>query len=237
MKKRFSIYLMILFSISLLANETIIKEKLEKILPDGAEIESIVESDFPGIFKVYYGDMQPIYVSDRGDYFIYGDMFRITENAILNITDIEINKRRLEILNDINLKELISFPSDNEIYELTVFTDVECGYCRKLHEQINEYNRIGISINYAAFPRSGIGTNAFTKMVGAWCSDDPKTMLTNLKKGKDPKLSFCNTQPIAKHYAIGQKIGITGTPAIITSKGELLPGYYPPNELLKKLKG
>ena len=106
-----------------------------------------------------------------------------------------------------------------------------------MHEQIKQYNKIGISINYAAFPRSGIGTGAFTKMVGAWCSDEPKKMLTNLKKGKDPKLKFCNTQPIAKHYAIGQKIGITGTPAIITSDGELLPGYYPPDELLKKLKG
>ena len=237
MKQKLSIYVLIFFSMSFFADETIIKEKLEKILPDGAEIETIIESDFPGIFKVYYGDIQPIYVSESGNYFIYGDMFKIAENEILNITDIEINKRRLDILNNINSKELISFSSDNEIYEVTVFTDVECGYCRKLHEQINQYNKIGISINYAAFPRSGIGTGAFTKMVGAWCSDEPKKMLTSLKKGKNPKLDFCNTQPIAKHYSIGQKIGITGTPAIITSAGELLPGYYPPDELLKKLKG
>ena len=237
MIKIFSTYILIFFSISFFADETVIKKKLEKILPNGAEIESIIESDFPGIFKVYYGDIQPIYVSENGNYFIYGDMFKIAENEILNITDIEINKRRLEILNNIESKELISFSSDNEIYEVTVFTDVECGYCRKLHEQIKQYNKIGISINYAAFPRSGIGTGAFTKMVGAWCSEEPKKILTNLKKGMDPKLNFCNTQPIAKHYAIGQKIGITGTPAIITSDGELLPGYYPPNELLKKLKG
>ncbi len=174
MKQKLSIYVLIFFSMSFFADEIIIKEKLEKILPDGAEIETIIESDFPGIFKVYYGDIQPIYVSEGGNYFIYGDMFKIAENEILNITDIEINKRRLDILNNINSKELISFSSDNEIYEVTIFTDVECGYCRKLHEQINQYNKIGISINYAAFPRSGIGTGAFTKMVGAWCSDEPK---------------------------------------------------------------
>ena len=150
------------------------------------------------------------------------------------------SQRMIELKNwidNISPNELISFQSNNEIYKVTVFTDVECGYCRKLHDQIDEYNDIGISIHYAAFPRSGIGTGAFTKMVGAWCSDNPKKMITNLKKGKNPSLGFCDTQPVAKHYAIGQKIGITGTPAIVTSSGELLPGYYPPNELLEKLKG
>ena len=91
MMKNFSTYILIFFSISFFADETVIKKKLEKILPNGAEIESIIESDFPGIFKVYYGDIQPIYVSENGNYFIYGDMFKIAENEILNITDIEIN--------------------------------------------------------------------------------------------------------------------------------------------------
>ena len=237
MKIRLSIYTLLFFSMSFFANEVIIKEKVETILPQGAEIESIVQSEFPGIYKVYYGDIQPIYVSNNGDYFIFGDMFKISGKGVLNITDIETNQRRIEIIDNINSDELISFPSDKEIYKVTVFTDVECGYCRKLHDQIDEYNNIGISIHYAAFPRSGIGTGAFTKMVGAWCSNNPKKMLTDLKKGKNPNLGFCDTQPVAKHYAIGQKVGITGTPAIITSSGELLPGYYPPNELLEKLKG
>ena len=96
---------------------------------------------------------------------------------------------------------------------------------------------MGITIRYAAFPRSGLGTNAFTKMVGAWCSDDSKKAITNLKNGKNPSLSFCDSQPVAKHYAIGKKLGITGTPAIITETGDLLPGYYSAEDLLKKLKG
>ena len=96
---------------------------------------------------------------------------------------------------------------------------------------------MGITIRYAAFPRSGLGTEAFTKMVGAWCSPDPKKAITNLKNGKNPSLEFCDSQPVAKHYAIGKKVGITGTPAIITENGELLPGYYSPEDLIKKLKG
>jgi len=101
---------------------------------------------------------------------------------------------------------------------------------------MKEYNDLGISIRYAAFPRSGLGTDTFTKMVGAWCSEDTKAVLTSLKDGKELRLEFCDSQPVAKHYAIGKKLGITGTPAIITNEGELLPGYYSPQDLLKKLK-
>ena len=163
-------------------------------------------------------------------------MFEITSNQILNLTDIEISAKRKELLSELDTSKYISFPSDNQKYTVTVFTDVECGYCRKLHKEISEYNKLGISINYAAFPRSGIGSNAFTKMVGAWCSNNPQNAITSLKKGDDLNLEFCDTQPIAKHYAIGKKIGITGTPAIITSNGNLLPGYVPPEELLELLK-
>ena len=164
-------------------------------------------------------------------------MFKIEQNKIINLTNNEIENQRSQIINSISENEFISFPSENEIFSIAIFTDVDCTYCRKLHEQIDDYNNIGISINYLAFPRSGIGTKSFSKMVSAWCSDNPKQTLTKLKKGRDLKLAFCDTQPVAKHYTIGQKIGISGTPAIVTKSGELLPGYYSPNELLEKLKG
>ena len=126
--------------------------------------------------------LQPIYVSKDGEYFIYGDMYKISGNKVLNITNNEIKSRRLDIINKMAKDEFIEFRSNNEKYLLTVFTDVDCGYCRKLHNEMSEYNELGISIRYAAFPRSGIGTQAFTKMVGAWCSSDPKKSITDLKK-------------------------------------------------------
>ena len=159
------------------------------------------------------------------------------QNRPLNITDKEIAYKRNEILKELDQNTLISFLSDKESHRITVFTDVDCGYCRKLHDQIGEYNKLGISIDYAAYPRSGIGTNAFTKMVSAWCSVNPHKALTDLKKGKEINVKFCENQPIAKHYTIGKKIGISGTPAIITSSGELLPGYISPDELYKRLRG
>lgn len=230
------IFILISFSVFVFSDKELISAKLENILPADAVIESIEPSIFDGIYKVYYGDLQPIYVSQDGNFFIYGDMYQINSNRIINITNEETKSRRVDLLNSIPSNELIIFKSKNEISAITVFTDVDCGYCRKLHSQISEYNKVGITVKYAAFPRSGIGTQTFTRMVGAWCADDPKKVITDLKNDKKLNLDFCDDQPIAKHYVIGQKLGISGTPAIITPDGELIPGYVSPEELLSRLK-
>ena len=188
------------------------------------------------MYAVYYGDLQPIYVTKDGSFFIYGDIYKINSNSISNITDESIAERRKIILKDIPSNELISFKSKNEQFSVIVFTDVDCGYCRKLHNQINEYNKLGISINYAAYPRSGLGTSAFTKMVGAWCSDDPKGSISKLKNNKNLDLLFCDSQPVSKQYVIGQKLGVNGTPAIFSMDGDMFPGYIEPEELLLRLK-
>ena len=230
------IFILISFSVFVFSDKELISTKLENILPADAVIESIEPSVFDGIYKVYYGDLQPIYVSQDGNFFIYGDMYQINSNRIINITNEETKSRRVDLLSSIPSNELIIFKSKNEISAITVFTDVDCGYCRKLHSQISEYNKVGITVKYAAFPRSGIGTQTFTRMVGAWCADDPKKVITDLKNDKKLNLDFCDDQPIAKHYVIGQKLGISGTPAIITPDGELIPGYVSPEELLSRLK-
>ena len=181
----------LIFSVSVSASQDNIREVLKNILPDGAVIELIEPSPIPGIYAVYYGDLQPIYVTQDGSFFIYGDMYKININSISNITEKSIAERRKLILQNIPSEELISFKSSNEQFSVIVFTDVDCGYCRKLHNQIDEYNSLGISINYAAFPRSGLGTSAFTKMVGAWCSDNPKDSITKLKNNSTLDFSFC----------------------------------------------
>ena len=225
-----------IFTLSISASEDSIRESLKNILPDGATIESIEATPIQDMYAVYYGDLQPIYVTKDGSFFIYGDIYQINSNSISNITDESTAERRKIILNDIPSNELISFKSKNEQFSVIVFTDVDCGYCRKLHNQINEYNKLGISINYAAFPRSGLGTSAFTKMVSAWCSDDPKGSISKLKNNKNLDLSFCDSQPVSKQYVIGQKLGVNGTPAIFSMDGDMFPGYIEPEELLLRLK-
>jgi len=234
--KNLFISFIFIFSASLPSSEELIKDSIKNILPDGTKIESIEPTPIKDMFAVYYGDLQPIYVTKDGSFFIYGDIYKINNNSISNITEDSISEKRKSILNDIPSNELISFKSDNEKFSVIVFTDVDCGYCRKLHNQIEEYNELGISIHYAAFPRSGMGTSAFTKMVGAWCSENPKDSISKLKNNKNLDLSFCDSQPVSKQYIIGQKLGVNGTPAIFSMDGVMFPGYVEPEELLLKLK-
>ena len=235
--RKFSIsFVFILLTIFVSSDEQIIKSSVEKILPKGSQIESIQKSSIAGLYAVYYGELEPIYVTEDGNFFIYGNIFKINKDSISNITDIEIAQRRSLILSSLVSSELISFKSANEEYVVTVFTDVDCGYCRKLHNEIKEYNKLGITINYAAFPRSGLGSEAFMKMVSAWCSENKMLNLTRLKNNKEVEINFCERQPVSKHYAIGNKLGVTGTPAIFSSDGRLFPGYLSPEDLLIKLK-
>ncbi|MDC1107828.1 thioredoxin fold domain-containing protein [Gammaproteobacteria bacterium] len=224
------------FSLDGIANETEIVTKINQVLPAGMSVKGIKQSQVDGLFVVDIGDLQPIYASKDGNFFLYGEMYAIKNGELLNTTKQEISLNRRAILDSELLeKDFITFAATDEKHVITVFTDVDCGYCRKFHGEIEDYNAQGITINYVAFPRSGLESDSYNKIVSAWCSSDPKGTLTALKEGRDPALKLCQDHPVEDHYLLGQRIGITGTPAIISSSGDLLPGYLPPMELLKKL--
>jgi thiol:disulfide interchange protein DsbC len=211
--------------------------KLSTLIPEGATIVDVTKTPVEGVFKLDLLDMQSVYVSADGNFLIIGEIFQITNNKLINLTEFDRDIERKDLIADIDKSELISFTAANEIFSVTIFTDIDCGYCRKLHSEISEYNKLGISINYAAFPRSGLQSESYSKIVGAWCSNDPKKTLTALKQGKNIYISDCDDHPVEKHYRLGRKIGVTGTPAIISDRGQLIPGYVPAEELLKRLQG
>jgi len=224
------------FSLDGIANETEIVTKINQVLPAGMTVKGIKQSQVDGLFVVDIGDLQPIYASKDGNFFLYGEMYAIKNGELLNTTKQEISLNRKAILDsELSEKDFITFAATDEKHVITVFTDVDCGYCRKFHGEIEDYNAQGITVNYVAFPRSGLESESYNKIVSAWCSSDPKGTLTALKEGRDPALKLCQDHPVEDHYLLGQRIGITGTPAIISSSGDLLPGYLPPMELLKKL--
>ena len=230
------IMLFLAFSLDGIANETEIVTKINQVLPAGMSVKGIKQSQVEGLFVVDIGDLQPIYASKDGNFFLYGEMYAIKNGELLNTTKQEISLNRKAILDsELSEKDFITFAATDEKHVITVFTDVDCGYCRKFHGEIEDYNAQGITVNYVAFPRSGLESESYNKIVSAWCSSDPKGTLTALKEGRDPALKLCQDHPVEDHYLLGQRIGITGTPAIISSSGDLLPGYLPPMELLKKL--
>ena len=118
----------------------IIEEKVLAVLPPESKIESIEESVIDGLYKVYFGDLQPLYVSKNGNYFIYGDLYQIEQDSVKNLSTLDLDKRRKTLLDAIPDKDLIQFTSDNEKHNIFVFTDVDCGYCSKFHSQISDYN-------------------------------------------------------------------------------------------------
>ena len=234
-KKYLSVFFLA-FSFYLTASETEVVRKINQVLPTGMSVKNIKESQVEGLFVVDIGDLQPIYASKDGNFFLYGEMYSIGNGTLLNTTKQEINLNRKAVLDsELSEEDFITFAADNEKHVVTVFTDVDCGYCRKFHGEIEDFNAQGITVNYVAFPRSGLESDSYNKIVSAWCSRDPKGTLTALKQGLDPELKLCQDHPVEDHFLLGQRIGITGTPAIISSSGDLLPGYLPPIDLLKKL--
>jgi thiol:disulfide interchange protein DsbC len=151
-----------------------------------------------------------------------------------DLTELAKSGVRKELLAGIDVSRQIGFEPEQTTYDLTVFTDIDCGYCRKLHSQIAEYNEQGIAIHYMAFPRAGIGSPSYDKFVSVWCADDQQTALTAAKNGEDPEPRQCDN-PIAEQYQLGIALGVTGTPAIMTSDGQLIPGYVPPATLRERL--
>ena len=234
--KRLLLIFVFIFSSDMKSDELIISSKINAVLPEGMSVQSVKESQIENLFIVDIGDMQPIYASKNGEFFFYGELYAVNGNMLKNTTKDEVNLKRKSILDKtLSEDDFISFKSKNEKHSVTIFTDVDCGYCRKFHNEIKDFNDLGISVNYVAFPRSGLDSVSYNKIVTAWCSKDPKSVLTKMKQGIDVELSMCQDHPVEAHFLLGQKIGITGTPAIIKSNGELLPGYLPPEELLTRL--
>lgn len=234
--KIFLIILILIFAPDAKPDELLISSKINAVLPEGMSVQSVKKSQIENLYIVDIGDLQPIYASKNGEFFFYGELYAVNGNMLQNTTKDEINLKRKSILDEaLSEGDFITFKSDNEKHRVIIFTDVDCGYCRKFHNEINDFNDLGITVNYVAFPRSGLASDSYNKIVTAWCSTDAKDTLTKMKQGIDVQLSMCQDHPVEKHFLLGQKIGITGTPAIIKSNGELLPGYLPPDELITRL--
>jgi len=208
-----------------------VRERLSSLVNGETNI-SIAESPLPGILQVRLGS-DIVYMTDDGRYLLQGRVLDLDTRE--DITDRAKSKIRQELIDGIDYEKLISYGPEDSEFEIIVFTDVDCGYCRRLHQQVEEYNDAGIRISYAAFPRAGVGSETFRKMTSVWCSDDQQAAMDLAKGGGTPKPAECDA-PVSEQYQLGQSVGVTGTPALITPGGDLIPGYVPPNDLRVRLE-
>ena len=199
----------------------------------GAKVEQLKATPIPGMFE-YTRGTEIAYVTADGKYAISGDLFDLAKND--NLTEQHRRELRSKLIAAVPEDQMLIFGPKDPKYTITVFTDVDCAYCRKLHSQIAEYNRLGVRVRYLMYPRTGPNTSSWTKAEQVWCSPDRNDALTRAKLGQDLKAKPCADNPVARTYQLGQDFSLQGTPAIILADGDLLPGYVPPDVLVKQLK-
>lgn len=223
------------------ADPATIKKSLAQILPE-YEVDSVHETPVPGLFEVLIGT-DVLYVSKDGRYMVQGRMIDLTTKEDLTETSPRLEqarqkeaKERAAAINKLGEEQMIVFaPEGKPTYTVTVFTDIDCGYCRKLHGDMAGYNAEGIKVRYLFYPRAGVGSPSFDKAVSVWCAEDRRAALTDAKAGKSVPDKKCDN-PVKQHLEMGEEMGVSGTPAIVLENGEMIPGYVPPKRLATMLK-
>lgn len=219
-------------ALSVHADDKQVRDAILSLVPE-AQIDTISESVVPGFYEVGVGG-QLVYVTADGRFLVQGSIV-----DIVNKVDLTENRRsgvRKAALSQVPPEKRIVFAPDEVKHRLTVFTDIDCGYCRRLHQEMADYNANGIAIEYLFYPRAGAGSESFQKAVNVWCADDRLDAMTKAKAGQDLERRNCDN-PVAEDTQLALKIGLGGTPALITEDGDLLPGYLPADVLLQRLDG
>jgi thiol:disulfide interchange protein DsbC len=207
---------------------------LIKLLPAGAKLEDLKPSPIPGIYEFVQG-ADVSYLTADGKYFLDGNLYDMATRA--NLTEAIRSRARLAMINAVPESQMVIFSPKNPLYTITVFTDVDCQYCRKLHSEIAEINKLGVRVRYMFFPRTGPNTESWRKAEVVWCSADRNEALTRAKAGAQLDMNkTCGPTPVSREYELGQSIGVRGTPAILTDSGDFISGYMPPRELVQTLK-
>jgi thiol:disulfide interchange protein DsbC len=199
----------------------------------GVKPDDLRATPIPNIYEMARGS-DIAYVTTDGKYAISGDMIDLAKKS--DLTETRRRDIRVAQIGAIPESDMIVFGPTSPKYTITVFTDVDCAYCRELHRQIGEYNRLGIRVRYIFYPRTGPNTESWTKAEEVWCSSNRTDALTRAKLDQPLNAKPCANNPVARTYTLGRDFGLQGTPAIVLADGEMIGGYLGPNELLQELK-
>jgi thiol:disulfide interchange protein DsbC len=229
----FLVTLAVTASSAALAGQAEVTAAIKRLNPD-AKAESIKPAPIAGWMEVSLGG-QILYFTDDGKYLLQGNLVESTTRR--NLTEESLAVTRRASLKGLNAKDMIVFPAKGgkAKHVLKVFTDIDCGYCRKLHSEISTYTDLGIEVQYLWFPRAGVPSDSSRKAVAVFCAKDQRKALTDAKNGVDPGTGTC-VNPIEKDFNLGQRLGVNGTPALFLEDGTLMPGYMPAATLFAELE-
>lgn len=213
------------------AGEAAVRTTLAGALP-GADVRRLRPAPFAGFTEAVVAG-RVFYVSNDGRYILDGAVIDMRERR--NLTESAMDDIRVEGLKSIPTAQRIVFAPRDPKYTVTVFTDIDCGYCRMFHQHVAEYNALGIAVEYLFFPRAGEGSESWAKAVSVWCAKDPRQAMTDAKAGKTLPAGRCEN-PVGAEYALGQEVGVNATPAVYAEDGARLGGYLEPQRLLAALQ-
>ncbi len=208
----------------------VIKKALAKSLPD-VSINEIKPSPIPGVYEVV-ADLQVIYVTADGKFLLMGNLIDL--GTRMNLSAVKRNGLIKQAIDAIGEENMVVMGPANAKHTVTVFTDVDCPYCAKLHLEVPQLVKEGVKVRYLLFPRAGLGSETYNRSVAAWCSKDRAKAIGTLKAGGRIEMKTCDN-PVKRHYELGQSLGITGTPTIVLDSGKMVPGYMPAATLISML--
>ena len=207
-----------------------VRAELAKMMP-AASSAVITETPAENVFQVeVQGSFYYAYVD--GDHILFGDLLNTKDKV--NLGQEQKAKRISDTIASVSTEKMIVYGPKDAKRHITVFTDIDCGYCRKLHQEVPQLNEAGIQVRYLAFPRAGVGSNSHKKYVSVWCNADQQSALTDAKAGKNVPAASCEN-PVAETYQLGQDVGVEGTPTIIFDDGSMTPGYIPSDSLIQRM--
>ena len=209
------------------ADQNPVAEQLKTARPD-LEFTVLGPAPIADFYEVQVNNGPLFFVHRNGDYFFQGGLYQVESGQIVDVLENRLIEKRRALFADRSTEDMIVFKAEGETkVVMNIFTDVDCGYCRKLHQEVPQLNSMGIEVRYLAYPRAGIPSISYNKIATAWCAEDQQDILTKVKNGQNVPFEVCEDNPVADHYALGDSVGVTGTPAIVLMDGTLIPGYQP----------
>ncbi|SFC21787.1 thiol:disulfide interchange protein DsbC [Marinospirillum celere] len=213
-----------------------LEEQLQ-VIDSRIAIESLESTPLEGIYEVLLNSGDLLYVSADGRFLFAGNLLELSDQGIKDLTENKRSQLRRQQLQDLPEEEQVVFPvaaGQETQAVIQVFTDITCPYCVRLHEEMADLNAAGIEVRYLAFPRQGVGSSAYQKLVNVWCAANPREAMNQAKSGEEVAAASCDN-PVASHFELARAQGIQGTPAIILPDGKVIPGYVPSERLIQEL--
>ena len=208
-----------------------VREKASKMFR-GVGDATIVESPAKNVYRIGFDTGGFAFAYVDGDFVLLGDSYNVEE--LVNLTEKATNERMIAAIDEVPTSKMIVYGPKDAKRHITVFTDIDCGFCRKLHNEVPALNEAGVQVRYLAYPRAGINSGSYNKYVSVWCNDDQQQSLTDAKNGKSVPAATCDN-PIAETHGVAKSIGIRGTPTVVLDNGSVNPGYAPAADLIKQL--